>query len=331
MKCVVTGGGGFLGRSIVKQLLAEGYQVKSLGRSPQPIWDNTVVEAVCCDITQLDQVITHLEDAECVFHTAAIAGVWGKAKTYHDINILGTRNILKACLSLGVQRLIFTSSPSVVFDGLSHLNADEHHPYPVRWFNDYQRTKAKAEQLVLAANSDELQTISLRPHLIIGPDDPHLIPRLVEKAQSGQLKIVGNGKNLVDMVHVENAASSHLNAEKALRQGRGAGEAFFITNGEPVELWTWTVDFLKAIGATPPTRTVPFGVAFLVGGLLEKVYRWMGKSEEPPMTRFVAKQLATHHTYSIKKARDVLGYDPKVSMEQATLELVELWREKLKA
>lgn len=332
MNCLVTGGAGFLGRTIVKQLLTEGYQVKSLGRSAQDIWEGTDVEVVRCDLSAAgEELKEHLQGIDSVFHTAAIAGVWGPAKTYHNINVIGTQNLLRACQSEGVKRFIFSSSPSVVFNGVSHLGADESLPYPIEWFNHYQRTKATAEQLVLKANGQQLKTVSLRPHLIIGKDDPHLIPRMINKAKAGKLKIVGSGDNRVDMVHVDNAARAHVLAELALRQGKAAGEAFFITNGEPTDLWNWMTRFLEAIGVEPPKGKVPFWLAYVAGGLLERVFRWTGKKEEPPMTRFVAKQLSTHHTYDIAKARDILGYEPQISMAEATDELIAHWKGQLSA
>jgi nucleoside-diphosphate-sugar epimerase len=331
MNCLVTGGAGFLGRTIVKQLLIEGHRVKSLGRSAQSIWEGTPVEVIRCDLTEAEELDGHLAGVDSVFHTAAIAGVWGPAKTYHNINVIGTQNLLRACQNQGVQRFIFSSSPSVVFNGVSHLGADESLPYPIEWFNHYQRTKAIAEQLVLKANGQALKTVSLRPHLIIGKDDPHLIPRMISKAKAGKLKIVGSGDNRVDMVHVENAARAHVLAELALRDGKAAGEAFFITNGEPTDMWRWMTNFLEAIGVEPPKDQVPFWLAYVAGGLFERVFRWVGRKEEPPMTRFVAKQLSTHHTYDISKAKSILGYEPKISMAEATEELIAHWKEKLSA
>ncbi|WP_157836840.1 NAD-dependent epimerase/dehydratase family protein, partial [Geminisphaera colitermitum] len=170
-----------------------------------------------------------------------------------------------------------------------------------------------------------LRTVALRPHLIWGVGDPHLVPRVLERARAGRLRIVGNGSNRVDMVHVENAVDAHLLAERALAdEGSGAGgRTYFVTNGEPVVLWEWINDLLAALGEARVERRVSLGAASAVGVACELAWRAMWwRRDDPPMTRFVAAELAKDHWFSIERARRDLGYEPRVSMEEGTAELV---------
>ena len=329
MKVLVTGGGGFVGKNLVRRLLQNGEQVVSFGRQAQPELQREGAEVIRGDLRDFSGVSSAIRGCEVVYHTAALAGVWGTAKDYESINIDGTDNVIRACLENGVGRLVFTSSPSVIFDGHSHLMAEESKSYPEQWLCHYQRTKAIAEQRVLSAHRlGVLSTCSLRPHLIFGAGDPHLVPRLLDRARKGRLRQVGNGQNWVDMVHVQNVVDAHLLADQALRQGRAGGQAYFITNGEPVQLWSWIRDLLQEFGLTLPHRRVSESLAYGIGAGLEGLYKMARLKSEPPMTRFVARQLATSHTYSIEKAKRELGYNPKISMQQGTREVVAAFRER---
>ena len=217
MRALVTGAAGFLGLYIVEQLLARGDQVRAMCRRPSPELRALGVEIVVTDVRDAVATRDACADRDAVFHAAGVAGIWGPWDYYYGINTLGTRHILDGCLRYDVQKLVYTSSPSVTFDGSDQRGVDESAPYPRRWLCHYPHTKALAEQEVLAANGRErLLTCALRPHLIWGPRDRHLIPRLIERARAGQLRRVGAGRNLIDMVHVENAAQAHLQAADAL-------------------------------------------------------------------------------------------------------------------
>jgi nucleoside-diphosphate-sugar epimerase len=212
---------------------------------------------------------------------------------------------------------------------------DENQPYPQQYLTHYPQTKAKAEQLVMKANGQggeaqkKLKTTSLRPHLIIGQHDPHLIPRLVQRAQKGRLRQVGDGKNIVDMVHVKNAAMAHLNAYDAQLQGKSCGQAYFITNDEPTQLWPWVQGLLKELNIPFSQRPVSAKLAHHIGAALEWIYRGFNISAEPPMTRFIARQLACHHSYNIEKAKRDLNYQPSISMDEATQEIIQWMKTKL--
>ena len=322
MKALVTGGGGFLGFAIVQRLAARGDDVRSFSRNEHQRLHSLDVETLQGDLADADAVCAAASGCDAVFHVAAIAGVGGGYQRYYRTNVQGTQNVIDACLRHEVTRLIFTSSPSVVFDGQDQENIDESAPYPSRFLAHYPRTKAMAEQLVMGANGPRLATVSLRPHLIWGPGDNHLVPRIVSRAKAGRLRLVGSGDNLVDSVYIDNAADAHLLAADRLGpQSPAAGKAYFITNGQPIPIGRLINRILAAAGLEPVTRTISPKAAYVIGAVLETAYRILGLASEPPMTRFVARQLATAHWFDITAARRDLGYEPTVSIDEGMLRL----------
>lgn len=322
---LVTGGSGFLGRRIVDRLLAERRQVTILGRTPSPDLERRGVRFIRAALEDADSVRAAFAGIETVFHTAAKVGVWGRFQDFHSANVLGTRAVLDGCRAHGVRRLVHTSTPSVVYNGRDLSGVDESVPLTTSCPSPYPLTKAAAESEVLAANSPGLMTVALRPHLIWGPGDPHLVPRIVARARSGRLKIVGEGRNRVDMVHVENAADAHIAAESALcaPNSAAAGKAYFITNGEPVVLWDWVNELLTGLGESRATRKIPLGVATILGAGCEALWLTLRLRGEPPMTRFIAAELAKDHWFDISAARRDLKYAPRIGMAQGTAELVD--------
>lgn len=260
---------------------------------------------------------------DAVFHVAAKAGVWGRARDYESINVDGTRNVIAACRDNRVPKLVYTSSPSVVFDREDLCGVDESQPYPRRYLAEYPRTKAIAERMVLSANCPSLSTVALRPHLIWGPGDPHLIPRVIDRARKGKLRQVSDGQNLVDITYIDNVAEAHLLAADALSpSGRCAGRAYFISQGEPVTLWPWLNRLLEAIGAPKVTKRISLRRATIAGATLEVLYTLLGLQSEPLMTRFVANQLGKSHYFDISAARRDLGYFPRVSLDEGMGRLI---------
>jgi nucleoside-diphosphate-sugar epimerase len=319
MNALVTGGGGFLGGAVVRQLIDRGDTVRSFSRQRHP---SLGVEQVQGDVADAAAVERAVAGCDIVFHVAAKAGVWGTADEYHRANVVGTENVIAACRKHGVGRLVFTSSPSVVTTGYDIAGGDESLPYPRRYLAHYPRTKAAAERLVLNANGPDLATVALRPHIIWGPGDNHLIPRLIDRARAGKLRIVGDGTNKVDVTYVENAAAAHLLAADRLMPGSlVAGKAYFISQGEPVVLWPFINRILELAGLPPVTKRVPLTVAYAAGAILEAAYRTLGRTDEPRMTRFLAKQLGTSHWFDISAARRDFGYEPTVSTEEGLTKL----------
>lgn len=327
MRIVITGGGGFLGEEIVRQLLAEGHEVVSVARSDYPNLREMGAQTVRGDLVDREVMRGALEGADALIHTAAKVGMWGPHEDFVRTNVHGTEALIELCKELGVARMVFTSSPSVTFDGGDAENEGQDTPYPADYLASYPETKAMAEQRVLEANSETFRTTSLRPHLIWGPGDPHLIPRLIERARAGKLKIVGDGQNRVDITYVENAARAHVDALAALdrpaSEPNPRGKAYYISNGEPVVLWEWINGLLGALGISPVTSKVPLKVAYMAGAMMERTWKLLRRDGEPPMTRFVASQLATSHWYDMTPARRDLGYEPVVSMTEGLERLLE--------
>jgi 2-alkyl-3-oxoalkanoate reductase len=317
MNALVTGGGGFLGGAIVRRLVARGDYVRSVSRRRYPELDALGVVQVQGDVADLGPTEAAAAGCDVVFHVAAKAGVWGPYAEYYRANVVGTQNILSACRKHAVRRLVYTSSPSVVFDGRKLEGVDESTPYPKHYDAAYPKTKAEAERLVLAANGPDLATVALRPHLIWGPGDNHLIPRILERGRAGRLRRIGRANKLIDSIYIDNAADAHLLAGDRLAPGSPvAGKAYFLSNGEPIPLWDLINRILATNGIPPVTRTVPVGLAYGAGWLLEAVYTLLGRRDEPPMTRFLARELTTAHWFNIGAARRDLGYEPKVSLAE---------------
>ncbi len=324
MSVLVTGGGGFLGGAIVRLLLRRGETVRILGRSPQPELAALGVECFSGDIADPQAVAKAVDGVDAVFHVAAKAGVWGDRKEFFAVNLTGTLNVIDACRKFGVGDLIHTSTPSVVFSGEPFRGADESLPYGRNWLCAYAESKAEAEKAVLAAHDGtSLRTIALRPHLIWGPGDPHLVPRVLDRAASGRLRIVGDGHNKVDLTYIDNAASAHLAAWDGLRSGATGGKAYFITNDEPVVLWDWVNQLLGMLGRPPVQKKISLAAAYRIGATLEFVYRSLRLQTEPRMTRFVAVELAKDHYFNCSAAQRDFGYTPAVSVEQGLGRLVE--------
>ena len=328
MTILVTGGGGFLGGAIIDLLLARGETVRSISRSNYPDLEARGVQCFQGDLADPDAVKNAAEGCDMVFHVAAKAGVWGSYESYFEANVTGTRNVIAACKEHGIKYLIHTSSPSITFAGEDEDGVDESIPHAPHFLCNYAATKALAEIGVLAANNDSLATVALRPHLIWGPGDNHLVPRIITRAKAGKLKIVGDGTNRVDATYIDNAAAAHLAAADNLQnEATCAGKAYFISNDEPIAMKDLLNQILAAADLPPVTKTVPPGVAYGVGALMEWVYGALGKTEEPMMTRFIARQLATAHWYNISAAKQDFGYAPTVTMADGMTRLAEWLQE----
>jgi len=323
MRVLVTGASGFLGRTLVREFLARGCEVSAAARRPGPELAALGVVPVVMDLHHAASVEAAVRGHEAVVHAAARTGISGPRAEFWRTNVAGTQHVLAACVKHRVRKLVYTSSPSVCFDGRAHRRADESLPYARRFLNPYPASKALAEQLVLAASGAELATVALRPHLILGPGDPHLLPRLVARARAGRLRIVGDGTNEVSFTWIENAAAAHADALLALEPGaRHAGRPYFIAQREPVRLWEWLAALFERAGIPPPRRRVPRALAYLAGGACELAWKTLGRAQEPPLTRFLALQLATSHSYDCTAAERDFGYRERISTAEATERLV---------
>ncbi len=313
-QALITGGGGFVGRAVVKRLLASNIKPVILGRHYYPGLDDSRIRQVRGDICSPETVIQAARGCDTIFHIAAKAGIWGSKQEYYAVNLQGTRNVIKACEVNGIKRLIHTSSPSVVFAEHDLAGIDETAPYAEKFFCHYAASKAAAEKLILSVNGADLKTTAIRPHLIWGPGDNHLIPRILERARRGRLVQVGEGNNMVDISYIDNVAEAHiLTAENLCRSASAAGRAYFISQGQPVNLWGWINQLLEQAGLPPVRKKISFKTAYIIGAVLEFIYHGLRIRREPLMTRFMALQLARSHWFSIKSAENDLGYHPLVS------------------
>jgi nucleoside-diphosphate-sugar epimerase len=328
MKILVTGGGGFLGQAICRLLVARGHEVASFNRGLYPELDVLGVRQLRGDLADADAVGAAARGMAAVFHNAAKAGAWGSYESYRLANVVGTDNVLAACRAHGIGKLVYTSTPSVTHRA-NHPVAggnETNTPYGEHFKAAYPITKTIAEKAVLAANDATLATVALRPRLIWGPGDNQLLPRLVERARTGRLRFVGGGNNLIDSTYIENAAQAHVDAFDHLGFGTAcAGRPYFISNGDPRSARETVNALLGAVGAPQVQGTIPFAVAYAAGAVMEGLWELLPLRGEPPMTRFLAEQLATTHWYDISAARRDFGYAPQVGFEQGLRMLAHAW------
>lgn len=312
----MTGGGGFLGGALARKLRERGDDVSVFGRGSYPDLEAIGIDTLRGDVVDADAVKEAVEGVDVVFHVAAKVGLWGDPREFELVNIEGTKNVIAACLAHGVSKLVFTSSPSVVFHGGDVEGVDERAPYPASFDSDYSRTKAAAENIVLAANHDRLSTVALRPHLVWGPGDRHLLPRIVGRAKSGRLFKIGDDDKKIDTIFIDDAVEAHVLAAVQLSPLADiAGKAYFLSAGDPRRVWEVVDRLLAAAGMGPVRRSVPKGAALVAAGACEKLWRALGKRSEPPLTRFLVSQLTTAHWFDISAAKRDLGWKPRVSIE----------------
>ncbi len=317
MKVLVTGGGGFLGQALCRNLVERGFEVISFNRGRYPALDTLGVRQVQGDIADRDGLVDAAQGVGAIFHNAAKAGAWGPYEEYFRANVLGTRNVLDACRMHGIARLVYTSTPSVTHRATHPVEGGtaDTVPYGTEFKAAYATTKTIAEQEVLAANDANLATVALRPRLIWGPGDNQLVPRLADRARAGRLRIVGSGENLIDTTYIDNAAQAHVDAFHHLVPGAPcAGRAYFISNGEPMEAGKLVNALLRAVGAPAVEKHLSFRTAYAIGAVCEAAWSVLPLRGEPPLTRFLAEQLATAHWYDMGPATRDFGYVPKVTI-----------------
>lgn len=329
MKVLVTGGGGFLGQALCRGLVERGYAVTSFNRGHYPALAALGVHPLQGDLADGAAVHAAARGMDAVFHNAAKAGAWGSYESYHRANVVGTQHVLDACRAHGIGRLVYTSTPSVTHRATHPVEGGtaDTVPYGEGFKAAYATTKTIAEKAVLAANGENLATVALRPRLIWGPGDNQLLPRLAERARAGRLRLVGDGRNLIDTTYIDNAAQAHFDALDHLAPGAAcAGRAYFISNGEPKPVREIVNALLAAAGAPPVTKTLPFPAAYAIGAICEAAWMLLPLRGEPPITRFLAEQLSTTHWYDMAPATRDFGYVPKVSIAEGLARLAVAYR-----
>lgn len=316
-KVLVTGAGGFLGGYIARDLINRGYTVFSFSRGSYPKLKEMGVTELRGDLSNYNDVEEAFKGMDAVIHTASMVGMNGSYNDFYRTNVTGTENVIKACHANRISRLVYTSTPSVVFGNESICGASESIEYPEKYLSMYAETKAIAEKILLMSNCGSLATVAIRPHLIFGPGDLNLVPRVIEAAKKNKLKIIGDGNNLVDVTYVENASLVHVLAlEKLHPEAAIAGKAYFLGQG-PVKLWDFTNDILKRSGLPPVTAKISFKAAYFIGLIIEMVLKLLGKTNvHPPMTRFIALQLGKSHYYDHTNIERDLNYKPLYTIDQ---------------
>lgn len=312
MRVVVTGASGLLGGSIARALVERGDEVVCLQRTPAEV----DAEQVLTDVRDPGAVDRAIEGADAVIHAAAKVGVLGTWDDYRTINVDGTSNVVASARRRGIGRLVHVSSPSVAHGGEALVGAGADPPVLGRRRAWYAESKAMGESLALSADGPDLAVVVVRPHLVWGPGDTQLVGRIVERARTGRLALVGGGTALVDTTYLDNAVDAHLAALDADAHGR----AYVVANGEPRPIRELVLGICAAAGVHPTLRSVPGGVARGVGSVVERVWPRL-RDDEPPLTRFLAEQLGTAHWFDPRPARDDLGWSPAVSIDEGLVRL----------
>lgn len=316
MKALVTGGGGFLGRGVVAALLERGDAVRSMARGEYPALAKLGADVVRGDVADAEAVDKATEGCDVVFHIAARVGAAGAYDDFHRTNVVGTDNVIAACRKHGVGSLVYTSTPSVVFGHDDLEGVDESAPYAKAYEAFYPQTKAEAERRVLAANADALRTVAIRPHIVWGPGDTSLLPRLLERAP--RLRRISGPHKKTDVTFIDDAVRAHLLAADRLRDDPDAigGKPYFVSTGEPIEIWTFIDRVLQAAGRPGINKTAPAGVAIAAGWMFEKIHALTGAKGEPRLSRWIVRELTKSHWFDISAARRELGYQPTVTIDE---------------
>jgi len=333
MKVLVTGGGGFLGSAICKQLVAAGHGVRAFSRNRHPVLDALGVEQRFGDIASMDMVVDASKGVDAIVHCAARMAPWGPLDEFYETNVRGTDIVLAACELNEIGRLVFTSSPSVVQNGTDQEGITESTPYAQPFMNAYAHTKALAEQRILAANGPNLATVVLRPQIVWGPDDPTFLPLVLARARAGKLRFIGKTPKKIDTVYIDNAVDAHVSALEKLDVGSAvAGKTYFISQGEPVFNEDLINGWLNAGGFPPETRRLPEAPMRFLANAFEGVYGALRIQKSPPLTRFIVDRLSTALWFDISAARRDLGYVPRVSLAEGMARLAQhLTRERMQS
>jgi len=334
MTVLVTGASGFVGLALTHALVARGEHVRTLSRTTNRTLDELASTGAITitrgDLVDRDAVSRAAEGARAILHVGAKAGVWGPREEYLATNVGGTSNVLAVARARGITRVVYTSTPSVVHAGDDVAGLDESAPYATHFSTPYPESKAIAERAVLAANGtrlpngEALATCALRPHLVWGPGDTNLVPRIVERARAGRLALVNGGSSTIDATYIDSCVYAHLCALDHLAPDAAcAGKPYFIAQGEPTTVRALVLGIVGAYGITARPRSIPLPIAKLAGTLIETGYRIARSKNEPPLTRFVAEQLGTSHWFDLSAAKRDLGYAAPVTTAEGLRRLAE--------
>jgi nucleoside-diphosphate-sugar epimerase len=325
MKALVTGATGFLGGALTRRVKSMNWDVTALGRNAKKLdeLESLDIKSEAIDLKDKTGLINACKDQEIVFHCAAFPSPWGNYEKFYQANVIGTRNVVQACMENKVKRLVYVSTPSIYFDYKSRMNVKESDPLPEPVSN-YAATKLLAEEEIDRAFANGLATITIRPRALFGPGDTVIFPRLIPRLKSGRLPILGDGKNVVDLTYIENVVDALLLCARSPEDT--LGKKYNISNGEPVKIWKLIERICDELHFPHPKRTISQQTANNVAGVLESVYSLIPFHPEPPLTRISVSMLANNTTLDISAAKSELGYGPRVSVDEGFHKFIEWWR-----
>lgn len=329
MKVLVTGASSMIGRHVIERLAARGDAVTALQRRRCGLDDIPGVRELTGSIDDPTIVGAACTNQDVVVHLAARVGVVGSFDEFHRTNVTGTESLLTAARRRAVRGFVHVSSPSVAHTGSSLVGAGATPAAPDRVRGHYSVTKALAEQAALTASSADLAVVAIRPHLVWGPGDTQLVGRIVERARSGRLALVGSGTALVDTTWVDNAADALVAAADRILEADTplAGRALVVSNGEPRTVHELVTRIASAAGVGHRRIPhVPTPLAVTVGAVAERLWSWTGRTDDPPMTTFLAEQLSTAHWFDQSDTRRLLGWRPAVGLDEGFERLAAWFR-----
>lgn len=320
MKVLVTGGRSLLGAGVARALLDRGDDVTVLQRSPSGL----PCREVLADVADAADVAVAVAGHDAVVHLAAKVDIVGPWREFVAVNVDGTRNVLAAAAASSVRRVVHVSTPSVAHTGAALVGVGAGPADPQSARGSYARSKATAELLALAADGPDLAVVAVRPHLVWGPGDTQLVGRIVQRARRGRLPLVGSGAALIDTTYLDNAVDALVRALDRAPQAHG--RALVVSNGEPRTFVELVTGICAAAGVDGPGRTVPVGVAWVAGAVVEGAWSALRLRGDPPMTRFLATQLATAHWFDQRETRAALDWRPTVSIDEGMRRLAAVYR-----
>jgi nucleoside-diphosphate-sugar epimerase len=331
-KILITGASGFLGGRLLKHFTQAYPDAEFLGMGRRSDRQAEFKSLGCAfqtgDLLNTDDCQSLTAGQDAIIHAAAMSSPWGRYEDYYAANVQATRNLLDAAQANGVKRFVLISTPSVYQNYKDRLNVRESDPLPKKTANFYAATKLEAERITLTRNGQDIETIAIRPRAIIGAEDAVIFPRVLRAYAEGKLRIIGSGKNRVDLTCAQNVIEAVrcclLAPENAL------GRPYNISNDEPIELWTAINYMLEQLHLKPVTARLPTPLAMTIAGLVELWARWFGKGKEPAMTRMGISYLANSLTMDISQAKEKLGYAPVQTTNEGIQEFVAWYQQQPK-
>ncbi|WP_312115682.1 NAD-dependent epimerase/dehydratase family protein [Brevibacillus reuszeri] len=326
-RVLVTGGTGFLGKKLALRLLAQGHKVTASGRDQRigRELQQTGIRFVQMDVRDKDAMVEACRDQEVVHHVAAFSSPWGTFRDMYATNVSGTSNLIEGCMKYGIERLIHVSTPSIYFAFQDRMGIRENEPLPKHFANTYAHTKYLAEQEVEQAFRVGLPTITIRPRALFGPGDNTILPRLIRANEKKFVPLIAGGRAVMDLTYIENVVDALLLCMDSPKNT--LGQAYNITNGEPVTLIDVLTEVFKRLEMPLRAKELPYWQAYSAAWILESVSRTLLNYREPILTRYSVGVLAKSQTLDITKAREALGYSPRVSIAEGIEAFTDWWRQ----